>query len=59
VARLNAAMWEVLSDPEVVREFNKRGMEAIPSTPDVLGAEIAQRVAQFAPIVKATGATPD
>jgi tripartite-type tricarboxylate transporter receptor subunit TctC len=59
IARLNAAMRQVLTDPEVVREFAKRGMEAMPTSPEVLGAEIGQRIAQFAPIVRATGATPD
>jgi tripartite-type tricarboxylate transporter receptor subunit TctC len=59
IARLNAAMRQVLSEPEIIAEYNKRGMEPLPSDPATLGAEIHQRIAQFAPIVRATGATPD
>ncbi|MBL6457015.1 tripartite tricarboxylate transporter substrate binding protein [Belnapia sp. T6] len=59
IARLGAAMRQVLAEPEVVQEFARRGMETLPSTPEVLGAEIEARIAQFAPIVRATGATPD
>lgn len=59
IARMNAAMREVLQDPEVGAEFRKRGMEPFPSDPATLGAEILQRTAQFAPVVRATGATPE
>ncbi len=59
VARLNAAMRQVLAEPDVAAEFAKRGMEPMGGTPEALGAEISQRIAQFAPIVRATGATPD
>jgi tripartite-type tricarboxylate transporter receptor subunit TctC len=59
IARLNAAMRQVLTDPDVAREFAKRGMETMPTSPEVLGAEISQRITQFALIVRAAGATPD
>lgn len=59
IARLNAAMRQVLTEPEIIAEYNKRGMEPLPSDPATLGAEISQRIAQFAPIVRATGATPE
>ncbi len=59
IARLNAAMRQVLAEPEIIAEYNKRGMEPLPSDPATLGAEIHRRIAQFAPIVRATGATPD
>jgi len=59
IARLNAAMRQVLAEPEIVAEYNKRGMEPLPSDPATLGAEIRQRIAQFAPVVRATGATPE
>ncbi len=59
IARLNAAMRQVLVEPEIVAEYNKRGMEPLPSDPATLGAEIRQRIAQFAPVVRATGATPE
>ncbi|MCO6419148.1 tripartite tricarboxylate transporter substrate binding protein [Siccirubricoccus sp. KC 17139] len=59
LAKLQAALRQVLTQPEVVAEFARRGMETFPSSPEQLGAEIPQRIAQFAPIVRATGATPD
>ena len=59
IARLNAAMRQVLAEPEIVAEYNKRGMEPLPSDPATLAAEIHQRIAQFAPVVRATGATPE
>ena len=52
-------MRKVLGDPEVVRAFSARGMGAIPGASDVSAAEIAPRIGQCAPIVKATGTTPD
>ncbi len=59
IARLHAAMRDVLQQPELQQEYARRGMEPMPSSPEALRAEIVARIAQFAPIVRATGATPD
>ena len=52
-------MRQVLREPEIAAEFAKRGMETMPGTPEALGSEISQRIRQFAPVVRATGATPE
>lgn len=59
IARLNAALRQVLEEPEIVAAYRARGMEPLPGSPMALGEEIAARIAQFAPIVRATGARTD
>jgi tripartite-type tricarboxylate transporter receptor subunit TctC len=59
VARLAAAMGQVLREPEIIAAFRARGMEPMPTDPARLGAEILERIAQFAPVVRATGASAE
>jgi tripartite-type tricarboxylate transporter receptor subunit TctC len=59
VARLATTLGQVLREPETISAFRARGMEPLPTNPAILAADIAARMAQFAPIVRATGASPD
>ncbi len=59
VDRLNAAVRETLQDAEVLHHLVRHGVEATPSTPEELGQFIRSETAKWAPIVRATGATPD
>jgi tripartite-type tricarboxylate transporter receptor subunit TctC len=59
VARLNAAMRAAMADAEVVRHMAGHGVEPLPSTPEELARFIRDETAKWAPIVRATGATPD
>jgi tripartite-type tricarboxylate transporter receptor subunit TctC len=59
VERLNAAMRQTLADPEVVAHLARHGVEPLPSSPDELARFIREETAKWAPIIRATGATPD
>ena len=59
VARMNAAMRAAMSDAEVVRHMAGHGVEPLPSSPEELARFIRDETAKWAPIVRATGATPD
>jgi tripartite-type tricarboxylate transporter receptor subunit TctC len=59
VERLNAAMRATVTDPEVMSHLARHGVEPLSSTPDELARFIREETAKWAPIVRATGATPD
>ncbi|MGG5811383.1 Bug family tripartite tricarboxylate transporter substrate binding protein [Falsiroseomonas sp. CW058] len=59
VDRLAAAMRTTLEDPEVRRHLAAHGVEPTPSTPEELGRFIRDETEKWAPIIRATGATPD
>jgi tripartite-type tricarboxylate transporter receptor subunit TctC len=59
VAKINADVNRVLSDPDVVQQLKTFGFEATPQTPAELGAEFRSDAKKFAEIVKRTGATAD
>lgn len=59
VERLNAAMRATLQDADVLAHLARHGVEPTPSTPEELARFIRDETAKWAPIVRATGATPD
>jgi tripartite-type tricarboxylate transporter receptor subunit TctC len=59
VERLNAATRKVLAAPDMQERLLKLGMEANPSSPVELGQLLASDLAQWAPVVKASGFTAD
>lgn len=52
IARLNAAIAEVLKDPELQKKFVGYGCVATPSTPQAFGTMIAAEVPKWAGLVK-------
>jgi len=59
VDRLATAMRNALDDAEVRRHLAGHGVEPTPSTPEELARFIRDETAKWAPIIRATGATPD
>jgi len=59
VDRLSAAVRTVLDDAEVRRHLAAHGVEPTPSTPEELARFIREETAKWAPIIRASGATPD
>ena len=59
VARLNAAMREALADPEVAANLRRHGVEPSPSSPEELARFIREETDQWAPVIRASGATVD
>jgi tripartite-type tricarboxylate transporter receptor subunit TctC len=59
VERLNAAMRATLQDADVLAHLARHGVEPTPSTSEELARFIRDETAKWAPIVRATGATPD
>jgi tripartite-type tricarboxylate transporter receptor subunit TctC len=59
VDRLATAVRATLDDPEVRRHLAGHGVEPTPSTPAELARFIRDETAKWAPIIRATGATPD
>ncbi|MBX9748689.1 MAG: tripartite tricarboxylate transporter substrate binding protein [Roseococcus sp.] len=58
--RMAAALRQVLADPELRGEFTRRGMETMPASgPAELAASIRAETLRWAPMVRASGATPD
>lgn len=58
VAKMNTAVRAALSDPYAAGELVKHGVEPTPSTPEELATFIREETAKWAPIVRASGATP-
>lgn len=56
--RMAGAMRQVLGDAELRAEFARRGLETYPSGPTELAASIRAETARWAPMVRASGATP-
>ncbi|WP_203072748.1 Bug family tripartite tricarboxylate transporter substrate binding protein [Falsiroseomonas ponticola] len=59
VERLNAAMRATLADGDVRAHLARHGVEPTPSSPEELARFIRDETAKWAPIVRASGATPD
>jgi tripartite-type tricarboxylate transporter receptor subunit TctC len=59
VDQLNTALNKVLAQKDLQERLLKLGMESNPSTPDELGALIGTDLAQWSPVVKASGFTVD
>jgi tripartite-type tricarboxylate transporter receptor subunit TctC len=59
VATLNRAATAALAEPEVVQALAQRGIQATPSSPEDCAAFIRSETAKWAPVVRASGATPD
>jgi tripartite-type tricarboxylate transporter receptor subunit TctC len=59
VEKLNAAMRATLADADVVAHLARHGVEPLPSSPEELARFIREETTKWAPIIRATGATPD
>ncbi len=59
VARLNAEITKIASNPDVRAEWAKRGAVPLTMSPDEFGRYIADDVAKWERIVKISGAKPD
>jgi tripartite-type tricarboxylate transporter receptor subunit TctC len=59
VERLNRATMEVLATPEARTRFAELGGSPGDMTPAAFAAFVAEEVARWAPVVRASGATPD
>jgi len=57
VARLNREIREILREPEVAQRFDQLGGGIVEMTPEQYGAFIAEEIAVWAPVVRASGAT--
>jgi tripartite-type tricarboxylate transporter receptor subunit TctC len=56
VRRMNTAVREALTDPDVSAALEGQGVEPLPSSPEELARFIREETAKWAPIVRATGA---
>lgn len=52
VARLNSALRDVLTSPEISKKFTDLGMEPLPTTPEQFDAFVKQEVARWHPLIK-------
>jgi tripartite-type tricarboxylate transporter receptor subunit TctC len=57
VARLNREIREILKEPEVVARFDQLGGAIADMTPEQYTAFVAEEIAVWAPVVRASGAT--
>ena len=55
VERLSAAIAASIRSPEISARLRELGLEPVGSTPDLLAARVAEDIARWAPIVKASG----
>ncbi|MFL6692851.1 MAG: tripartite tricarboxylate transporter substrate-binding protein, partial [Ramlibacter sp.] len=55
VARLNAAVNEILGQAEIRKKMGELGIATTPATPAAFTAFVKEQVAQLAPTVKAAG----
>ncbi len=59
IDRLNLEVTKILKLPDIKARFIAQGAEPTPGTPQQLGAFVKEKTAQWAPIVKASGAQID
>ncbi|MBR0655149.1 Bug family tripartite tricarboxylate transporter substrate binding protein [Plastoroseomonas arctica] len=59
VARMGSALQSALRDPEIVAQMARQGTEPRPGAPEELARFIREETEKWAPIVRATGATPN
>jgi tripartite-type tricarboxylate transporter receptor subunit TctC len=55
VARLNSEVARLMRDPETRKTLHDAGVEATPSTPEEMGAYMAQELARWGKLVRDTG----
>lgn len=58
VARLNAEVRQILTDPEFAKDLAAVGIEAAPTTPEELRAFVVSETAKWSEIAKAAGIEP-
>lgn len=59
IDKLNAAIGEVVKDPEIVNRYKAQSIDIVPGTPEEFGRLLAQEVELWPPIVKKAGVTID
>jgi tripartite-type tricarboxylate transporter receptor subunit TctC len=59
IAKLNAEINKALQDPKVRETIAKEGGEIMGGTPEQMAEHIKREIANWAPVVKASGATVD
>lgn len=59
VSRINTAVQEALGTPEMQEVFSRNGLLPLRESPDAFAARLRDEIARWAPVVKATGFTPD
>ncbi len=55
LARLNAVFAEALAAPEIQQSLARQGFDSAGGAPELLAAQIAEALALFPPIIRATG----
>ncbi|MFL1461427.1 Bug family tripartite tricarboxylate transporter substrate binding protein [Roseococcus sp. DSY-14] len=58
IARVNAAVGEVLRNPEVAERLRALGIEPVDAPPEALGARMRADYERWAPVVQRTGMQP-
>ena len=59
VAKLNAAMREILKDPETVENLHRQGFDPDPGPPDAVTARIQSETEKWRALVAKTGIKPE
>ncbi len=59
VRRLNAAVQDALATPEMQEVFSRNGLLALREGPEAFAQRVKEEIAAWAPVVKATGFTPE
>jgi tripartite-type tricarboxylate transporter receptor subunit TctC len=57
-ARLGEVIRTALTDPSVIADFQRRGLEAWPSTEAAFAAQLAADAAKWQPLIRAAGIEP-
>jgi tripartite-type tricarboxylate transporter receptor subunit TctC len=55
IVKLNADVRKALADPEVRRQIEARGLEALPSTPEELARHIGVEIARWTKVIREAG----
>ena len=59
ITKLNAAVQEAIQSPEMQEVFTRNGLLPLRESPEVFAARVKEDLRHWAPIVKATGFTPE
>jgi tripartite-type tricarboxylate transporter receptor subunit TctC len=59
VRQLNAAVQEALGTPEMQEVFNRTGLVALRMSPEAFAVHVKDELNRWAPVVKASGFTPE
>ena len=57
-ARLGEVIRAALTDPAVIADFQRRGLEAWPSTEAAFAAQLAADAAKWQPLIRGAGIEP-